>query len=127
MTLSEFKALWNAYNGDEYVMAIIFDNNMTWICNDREYRTKDDDGNTIRKDADRYGDFITPSEYIIIDEDNAAIKRKVWTTGVTTEEARSGKSIRYFWEVHPIENIQCIIFCDENNVDFRGYFDPGMM
>jgi len=127
MTLEEFNKLWNSYNGAEYAMAIIFDNNMTWVLNDREYRTTDDDGNLIVKDADRYGDFIRPGDYILIDQENAAIKRKVWHMGVTAEEAHSGQSIRYFWEVHPIENIQCIIFCDENNPDWRGYFDPNIM
>lgn len=123
MDIAEFKQIFNAKGGYDKIMGMVFDNNMTWLFNRREYNLTDADGNPIVKDCERYGDFIPVKDYLIVDEENSCVQMKQWKPGVTAEERAKGLSKYYWWEVRHVENIQVMFFCDDNNIDYRGRFD----
>lgn len=118
MTFDEFKAVWDANNGDECCAVIVFDNAMKWYMNDREYYTTNEDGTPCNRNEVRYGDYKLPKDIIIMDSVTQTVKKKVYLTGVTARQIADGTNL-WTWDVRHVENIQAMFFCDPKNKNSR--------
>ena len=118
MTFSEFKAVWDANQGDTCCAVIVFDNAMKWFMNDRKIYTTKEDGKPCARNEVRYGEYIPPKDIIIMDPKTETVKRKVYLTGVTARQIAEGTNL-WLWDVRHVENIQAMFFCDPSNMSSR--------
>ena len=123
MTIQEFKKIWEKWDGWNNGMVLIFDNSMRWYFTAREYKEKDENGKIITDESQRYGDYVPIRDYFFIDEENSCLYKKNYPGLVTAGQKADPDNKRYYWEVRHIENLQAMIFCDENNREFRPFFD----
>jgi hypothetical protein len=119
MDMATFKSTLNANNWKTCLMAIIFDNSMRWVFDQRE-RTYNESTHTWE-----YGEYIPPEQTLIFDDANECIKMK--EPFQCRDKTNPNADKWYFYTVRHVENVQAIVFCDESNKEIRPYFDSQMM
>jgi hypothetical protein len=69
--------------------------------------------------------WVPPEETLIFDDANEtiAMKERFQVRDLTAPNADKW----YFYNVRNVENVQAIIFCDENNKNIRPFYDTQMM
>ena len=133
MDMAEFKKIWDAHDGWNKCMGIIFDNSGRWIFNDvklhKVYETETDkDGNVVVKrrifnspkaglKEDGTKDWKTVKEQMTINESLGTLERKIYFAGVTPDEILDDDHTpNYAIEVRHVENVQLMLFMDDGNV-----------
>lgn len=133
MTLDEFKAIWDAHDGWNNCQVIIFDNSGRWYFDRLKYHEvyediKDIDGTVVSRrrinnspksglKEDGTKDYMPIKDYLTINEELQTVEMKLFFPGVTIDEKMDPNCKKYGIEVRHIENIQLMIFRDENNAE----------
>ncbi len=153
MDMAEFKKVWNAHDGWNKCQLIVFDNSGRWVLNERNYHKvyeMIDDGHGNVKERylpddprgyfkvnpdtgeylkDEHGEMIPDykdlRDYLTINEELGTLEMKRYFIG-QTEDMIAGGSPLYGVEVRHVENVQLMIFCDENNPEARPLYPLGM-
>jgi hypothetical protein len=117
--MAEFQAQLEEHNWRECLMAIIFDNAMVWSFNQKE--------RTFNETTQRweYGDWVPPEESLKFCEDGVSIKMKEYFPVKDMTHPLYNKA--YFWTVRHVENVQGMVFCDEDNKQIRPHFDGAIL
>ena len=119
MDMANFKSMLEANNWKTCLMAIIFDNSMRWTFNQCEKHYDEDKRQWV---IDRY---IPPEETLIFDDANECIKMK--EPFRTRDLTDPNKDKWYFYTVRHVENVQAVVFCDNDNKEIRPFFDTQQM
>ena len=119
MDMATFRSTLEANNWKECLMCIIFDNSMRWNFDQCEKHFDKDKNQWV---VDRY---IPPEETLVFDDANECIKLKepYQVRDMTNPNADKW----YYWTVRHVENVQAIVFCDEDNKQIRPFFDTQHM
>ena len=133
MDMAEFKKIWDAHDGWNKCMGIIFDNGARWFFDEvnlhKVYEEeKDKNGNVVNKrrifnspkaglKEDGTKDWKTVKEQMTINESLGTLERKTYFAGVTPDEILDDDHTpNYAIEVRHVENVQLMLFMDDGNV-----------
>jgi hypothetical protein len=121
MDMAQFKGILNANDWKNRLSAIIFDNSMRFVFDQREY-TEVQTPTTIKREISRY---IPPDEVLLFDEDNEAVGmvEKVPMKDRTNPLYDKAKFITW----RPVECVQAIVFAPEDCPEIRPHFDTQLM
>ena len=119
MNINEFMNVMEANSWKTRLMAIIFDNSMRYLLNQREMVWDD------KTHCWKSGRYLTPEEQLIIDRDNEtlAMIQQFQSRDMSDKNADKWR----FKSVAHVENVQRMVFCDEGCEEIRPYFDANMM
>ena len=111
MDIGEFQAIINK-KGIDKLAGIIFDNSIRWYFDDKRKVP-----NTDPDTKDKFPFKLEP----VPETDISCLSRKVFFPGKSPYD-EDNKA--YYWDVVHVENIQKLIFADDDNVDYlRMNFD----
>jgi hypothetical protein len=121
MDMAQFKGILNANDWKNRLSAIIFDNSMRFVFDQREY-TERQTATSVVREVTRY---IPPEEVLLFDDAHEAVgmvERFVMKdrTNPLYEKAK-------FITWRPVECVQAIVFCPEDCLEIRPHFDVNMM
>ena len=144
MDMQEFKKIWDAHDGWNRCMMIVFDNSARWILDWKNYHQvfreeRDPQGNLVSSHLvpnspkgflkeDGTPDYMDRHDYLTINEELSTLEMKRYFIGTTADEIidKQVPCKKYGIEVRHVENVQLMIFTDENNVDARGTYPCSM-
>lgn len=133
MEMAEFKKIWDAHDGWNKCMMIVFDNSARWILDRKKYHAvyeeiKDKDGNVVNRrrlwnspkgyyKEDKTIDWLPLKDYLTINESLSTLEMKCYFDGITPDEIIDEKenTPNYGIEVRHVENVQLMVFMDDNN------------
>jgi hypothetical protein len=144
MDMQEFKKIWDAHDGWNRCMMIVFDNSARWILDWKNYHQvfreeRDLEGNLVSSHLvpnspkgflkeDGTPDYMDLHDYLTINEELGTLEMKRYFIGTTPDEIldKQVPCKKYGIEVRHVENVQLMIFADENNADARGTYPCSM-
>ena len=113
--MNEFRAQLEECHWKDCLVAIIFDNNMSWVFNDREILWDEN------KHCVVFGDYIKPEDSLFFCDDGVSIKRKTFNHLVDYTDPNCINC--WYWTIRNVENVQAIVATDQSNTEYRTRWD----